>query len=188
MRQEDYPPGTIVFAKLKGYPWWPARVSFLMGVFLVWEKKRFLLAFHMLLSTFLVPHTHSTPLERIVAVNLFWMESHTLSVTMALDHRRRKGGQWSSQVERRLEQNNTHWEASSRLFFLFFDTMPMLLILTCVARLKMRDKCQPRSWNKSPQSLSNQYGLYSSLVQETSKYSLEERIEQYGTSIIDRMW
>lgn len=28
MRQEDYPPGTIVFAKLRGYPWWPARVSY----------------------------------------------------------------------------------------------------------------------------------------------------------------
>ena len=27
IKQEDYPPGTIVFAKLKGYPWWPARVS-----------------------------------------------------------------------------------------------------------------------------------------------------------------
>jgi hypothetical protein len=23
----EYPPGTIVFAKLRGYPWWPARVS-----------------------------------------------------------------------------------------------------------------------------------------------------------------
>jgi hypothetical protein len=23
----EYPPGSIVFAKLRGYPWWPARVS-----------------------------------------------------------------------------------------------------------------------------------------------------------------
>lgn len=25
--ETDYAPGNIVFAKLKGYPWWPARVS-----------------------------------------------------------------------------------------------------------------------------------------------------------------
>lgn len=27
IEQSAYPPGTIVFAKLKGYPWWPAKVS-----------------------------------------------------------------------------------------------------------------------------------------------------------------
>lgn len=46
MTQEDtaksYTPGTIVFAKLKGYPWWPARVKD-YALFLNFKTKLFIL-------------------------------------------------------------------------------------------------------------------------------------------------
>jgi hypothetical protein len=46
MTQEDtaksYIPGTIVFAKLKGYPWWPARVKD-YALFLNFKTKLFII-------------------------------------------------------------------------------------------------------------------------------------------------